>query len=173
MIVCAFRMVVVLVARENALVVTIRHLGLDLALLSLLCFFQAEDGIRDYKVTGVQTCALPIYGPAASDQRTHRTIPGCRRVGGALRHDLAVRQAESRKSFQRCQHCHHASAARRSRQVLSSSSLGKIRAFTPWRVSSLKHTSTPTSASFAPRTLTSVCSSASLESTVFPYISES
>src|SRR5205807_5940575 len=23
--------------------------------------FQAEDGIRDYKVTGVQTCALPIY----------------------------------------------------------------------------------------------------------------
>src|SRR5256885_12430570 len=29
---------------------------------SVLCFFffQAEDGIRDYKVTGVQTCALPI-----------------------------------------------------------------------------------------------------------------
>src|SRR5205807_5896411 len=24
-------------------------------------FFQAEDGIRDYKVTGVQTCALPIF----------------------------------------------------------------------------------------------------------------
>src|SRR5256885_12794598 len=31
-------------------------------LLSLLFFFQAEDGIRDYKVTGVQTCALPISG---------------------------------------------------------------------------------------------------------------
>src|SRR5256885_12597238 len=33
-------------------------------LLSVRCcfFFQAEDGIRDYKVTGVQTCALPIYG---------------------------------------------------------------------------------------------------------------
>src|SRR5256885_2323842 len=28
----------------------------------LFFFFQAEDGIRDYKVTGVQTCALPIYG---------------------------------------------------------------------------------------------------------------
>src|SRR3712207_7375453 len=27
-------------------------------------FFQAEDGIRDIGVTGVQTCALPIY-PAA------------------------------------------------------------------------------------------------------------
>src|SRR2546430_5490858 len=24
-------------------------------------FFQAEDGIRDLTVTGVQTCALPIY----------------------------------------------------------------------------------------------------------------
>src|SRR5256885_11523894 len=27
---------------------------------TLFLFFQAEDGIRDYKVTGVQTCALPI-----------------------------------------------------------------------------------------------------------------
>src|SRR5436309_12686667 len=26
-------------------------------------FFQAEDGIRDFHVTGVQTCALPIYHP--------------------------------------------------------------------------------------------------------------
>src|SRR2546430_5294902 len=33
--------------------------------MPLLCisffFFQAEDGIRDLTVTGVQTCALPIY----------------------------------------------------------------------------------------------------------------
>src|SRR6266446_8253917 len=29
--------------------------------LLLIFFFQAEDGIRDYKVTGVQTCALPIF----------------------------------------------------------------------------------------------------------------
>src|SRR6266511_4903029 len=27
-------------------------------------FFQAEDGIRDFHVTGVQTCALPISGVA-------------------------------------------------------------------------------------------------------------
>src|SRR3712207_7021329 len=27
------------------------------------CFFQAEDGIRDIGVTGVQTCALPISLP--------------------------------------------------------------------------------------------------------------
>src|SRR2546429_4479340 len=35
----------------------------------LLCgfffFFQAEDGIRDVAVTGVQTCALPIWPPRA------------------------------------------------------------------------------------------------------------
>src|SRR5256885_1078309 len=29
-------------------------------ILVVVFFFQAEDGIRDYKVTGVQTCALPI-----------------------------------------------------------------------------------------------------------------
>src|SRR3712207_7562699 len=28
-------------------------------------FFQAEDGIRDIGVTGVQTCALPILAPPA------------------------------------------------------------------------------------------------------------
>src|SRR6266446_7095184 len=30
----------------------------------IIFFFQAEDGIRDYKVTGVQTCALPISSAA-------------------------------------------------------------------------------------------------------------
>src|SRR2546425_8473853 len=29
--------------------------------LCFFFFFQAEDGIRDKLVTGVQTCALPIY----------------------------------------------------------------------------------------------------------------
>src|SRR5207244_5920718 len=32
------------------------------AILSVYIFFQAEDGIRDDLVTGVQTCALPISG---------------------------------------------------------------------------------------------------------------
>src|SRR5690606_6528086 len=31
--------------------------------LGFVCFFQPEDGIRDFHVTGVQTCALPIFGP--------------------------------------------------------------------------------------------------------------
>src|SRR5204863_7545034 len=32
-------------------------------------FFQAEDGIRDLYVTGVQTCALPIFGKTVSEIR--------------------------------------------------------------------------------------------------------
>src|SRR5688572_31357527 len=31
-------------------------------------FFQAEDGIRDLTVTGVQTCALPIYSARHPDR---------------------------------------------------------------------------------------------------------
>src|SRR5690606_41066997 len=33
-------------------------------------FFQAEDGIRDFHVTGVQTCALPILGMLFSMEMT-------------------------------------------------------------------------------------------------------
>src|SRR2546422_9297937 len=36
--------------------------------MSFFFFFQAEDGIRDVAVTGVQTCALPICS---------RTVRGC------------------------------------------------------------------------------------------------
>src|SRR5688500_19896261 len=35
-------------------------------------FFQAEDGIRYYKVTGVQTCALPISLEGADPRRGFR-----------------------------------------------------------------------------------------------------
>src|SRR2546429_5838128 len=42
-------------------------------------FFQAEDGIRDVAVTGVQTCALPIYW-APILQRKLATIPELRDV---------------------------------------------------------------------------------------------
>src|SRR2546426_10037963 len=38
-------------------------------LLLFFFFFQAEDGIRDYKVTGVQTCALPILADAWAHQQ--------------------------------------------------------------------------------------------------------
>src|SRR5256884_4771383 len=39
--------------REQALRVSLHH--------GYFFFFQAEDGIRDVAVTGVQTCALPIF----------------------------------------------------------------------------------------------------------------
>src|SRR5205807_5447427 len=42
-------------------------------------FFQAEDGIRDYKVTGVQTCALPIFGGIATAIRALK--PEARIIG--------------------------------------------------------------------------------------------
>src|SRR2546421_8675383 len=60
-------------------------------LLFFLFFFQAEDGIRDLIVTGVQTCALPIsacaarirywknfiqrYLPLSQPKADHRHIP--------------------------------------------------------------------------------------------------
>src|SRR2546430_16543236 len=56
----------------------------------LFFFFQAEDGIRDLTVTGVQTCALPIY-PAveiraenAVPSRVADEEPAARRVGQDL-----------------------------------------------------------------------------------------
>ena len=38
------------------------HVGCDI-LCFFFFFFQAEDGIRDIGVTGVQTCTLPISAP--------------------------------------------------------------------------------------------------------------
>src|SRR5256885_7246787 len=50
-------------------------------------FFQAEDGIRDYKVTGVQTCALPIWRA-----REGGAAGGC--VRGGHRGNLSRRRTE-------------------------------------------------------------------------------
>src|SRR5256885_16681958 len=41
----------------------------------LFFFFQAEDGIRDYKVTGVQTCALPISAAPRPRPPAHALRP--------------------------------------------------------------------------------------------------
>src|SRR5256885_10656453 len=57
----------------------------------MVFFFQAEDGIRDYKVTGVQTCALPISAyvlvdafdvPAATISRLQQTDAAVSFTGG-------------------------------------------------------------------------------------------
>src|SRR2546430_11202438 len=55
----------------------------------LFFFFQAEDGIRDLTVTGVQTCALPIY-PALRDARGGLT-PGCEGPAGRPPSDRPAR----------------------------------------------------------------------------------
>src|SRR2546429_3384686 len=49
--------ILMLVYSRNVLTVVV---ALGLARYRLCFFFQAEDGIRDVAVTGVQTCALPI-----------------------------------------------------------------------------------------------------------------
>src|SRR3712207_6427073 len=43
--------------------------------MRLLFFFQAEDGIRDIGVTGVQTCALPIYAWSKRGVRARCSVP--------------------------------------------------------------------------------------------------
>src|SRR2546422_6868491 len=64
-------------------------------------FFQAEDGIRDVAVTGVQTCALPIFRKPAAARRSIRAPPGfisspvacrvARASSGAIRSTRRVR----------------------------------------------------------------------------------
>src|SRR5690625_2665557 len=67
-----------------------------LIFLYLLFFFQAEDGIRDSHVTGVQTCALPILLSRIkpSDIEEHR-LPGAIPGRGAM----VVRYGEGRQAF--------------------------------------------------------------------------
>src|SRR3989441_11762505 len=52
---------------------------LELILFVCFFFFQAEDGIRDKLVTGVQTCALPIWAaggtPGSMDREDDRDAP--------------------------------------------------------------------------------------------------
>src|SRR5205809_3852866 len=62
----------------------------------LIFFFQAEDGIRDVAVTGVQTCALPICLQSCSEPRitTMPSLVFLRAIDGApdwasIRKDLA------------------------------------------------------------------------------------
>src|SRR6266446_9907875 len=58
-------------------------------------FFQAEDGIRDYKVTGVQTCALPISARSARPIRAYR-LAAAARTPCSYGHRRAERRAQRR-----------------------------------------------------------------------------
>src|SRR5256885_3646775 len=60
-------------------------------------FFQAEDGIRDYKVTGVQTCALPICDVDPAYRRSGIRWPTCRYAGSTSPAGLRPRSRRGRR----------------------------------------------------------------------------
>src|SRR5438876_7567703 len=63
-------------------------------------FFQAEDGIRDGRVTGVQTCALPIWNPGPCAARRRENAEHFWAGGAGLRgncRDGAVLSARRQK----------------------------------------------------------------------------
>src|SRR3712207_6945047 len=64
-------------------------------------FFQAEDGIRDIGVTGVQTCALPILGSTQTLPPSLKQFPEAERRDKCISHQfpsplLGVRSEERR-----------------------------------------------------------------------------
>src|SRR5256885_6111387 len=66
----------------------------------LVYFFQAEDGIRDYKVTGVQTCALPICRAWGDDLAALGDLRA-RRSPRAARSSPQARRATARGAARR------------------------------------------------------------------------
>ena len=48
--------------------------AIGVVFLIVFFFFQAEDGIRDWSVTGVQTCALPILQTVANQFLTMESL---------------------------------------------------------------------------------------------------
>src|SRR5437867_5445464 len=69
----------------------------------ILCeyiFFQAEDGIRDRTVTGVQTCALPIYFPPITPNAEFACAFG--ELGKAAHALVAGSRSEERRVGKEC-----------------------------------------------------------------------
>ena len=68
-------------------------------------FFQAEDGIRGASVTGVQTCALPIYGVAQALVDVNQMDLPTRRAGLGWLADpglVIVARSEERRAGKEC-----------------------------------------------------------------------
>src|SRR5437773_5888399 len=83
-------------------------LSASLVELYVCFFFQAEDGIRDRDVTGVQTCALPIFRPPVArslrgpDQDQARQPAGRRlRATGGQQGPRGVPRGEPRSEERR------------------------------------------------------------------------
>src|SRR5690349_24763318 len=64
-------------------------------------FFQAEDGIRDLYVTGVQTCALPISISWLAGQGSAPELACCIYATAAFVQPEDIRQALGRRSEER------------------------------------------------------------------------
>src|SRR6476661_10276469 len=56
------------------------------SLIAFFFFFQAEDGIRDSSVTGVQTCALPIFLEPGGGALSEAQVGGAGEVADVARH---------------------------------------------------------------------------------------
>src|SRR5699024_12604935 len=87
-------------------------------------FFQAEDGIRDRNVTGVQTCALPIYALAPPrrstiDDRCPRGSEVHEPYSAAVRpqHDRAGRESEQPQDSRNTTGDHTRAPFRLSREI--------------------------------------------------------
>src|SRR5690606_40020494 len=61
----------------NSFVLILFLVFLLLLFVFFFFFFQAEDGIRDFHVTGVQTCALPISCPLSISATTCASSTRC------------------------------------------------------------------------------------------------
>src|SRR5258707_12749403 len=73
-----------------------KYPGKDLAVLCVVFFFQAEDGIRDIGVTGVQTCALPIFS-SAWRMRTKRRCGESKQPRGPTKQRSCSARSEERR----------------------------------------------------------------------------
>src|SRR5256886_7189747 len=58
--------------KESATIIGRASCRLACVCIGFFFFFQAEDGIRDLTVTGVQTCALPIWAYVGTSRRGAR-----------------------------------------------------------------------------------------------------
>src|SRR2546421_6045440 len=84
-------------------------------------FFQAEDGIRDLIVTGVQTCALPIYTGRAVVRSAWNSSP------------RVTAKRAARAARQRRLNCGIASRSARCRRARRSGGRGRGAAAAPMR----------------------------------------
>src|SRR6266496_998837 len=60
------------VATTTASACSVNRSNIDVSAPEKFFFFQAEDGIRDLYVTGVQTCALPISEQDLAQRRVRK-----------------------------------------------------------------------------------------------------